>query len=159
MPRPTNIVRAATGSIARPAIASAVAQRKRGHEIEEERTGERLPNLLSPSEYIESCRKLHPRYIDLIAQAITVPAERKVIRTASAQDARTDGPLVATLSAFAKVTAISGSLDFARHVTLIAMAAALLSMDSCHAHIAGAVGNAGGRARPRSIRRLRAWGE
>lgn len=47
---------------------------------------------------------------------------------------------MAVLSAFAKVTAISGALDLARHVTLIAMAAALLSMDSCHAHIAGAVG-------------------
>jgi ADP-heptose:LPS heptosyltransferase len=63
-----------------------------------------------------------------------------VVIAGSAQDARTIEPLVAALSAFAKVTAISGTLDLARHVTLIAMAAALLPMDSCYAHIAGAVG-------------------
>ncbi len=55
-------------------------------------------------------------------------------------DARTTKPLAAELTGTAEVCDVSGTLDLARHATLIAMARAVLSMDSCHAHIAGAVG-------------------
>ena len=78
-----DIVRAATEVHSTPCHCqrSGVAQART--EIEEQGTGERLPNLLSASaKYIESCRNLHHRYIDLIAQAIIVPPLRKAIRTA-----------------------------------------------------------------------------
>lgn len=55
-------------------------------------------------------------------------------------DTRTTKPLAAELGGPAKVCDVSGALDLARHATLIAMASAVLSMDSCHAHIAGATG-------------------
>ena len=53
-------------------------------------------------------------------------------------DARTTKPLAAALNGTTEVCDVSGALDLARHATLIAMARAVLSMDSCHAHIAGA---------------------
>ena len=55
-------------------------------------------------------------------------------------DVRTTEPLEMELRGAADVRNVSGVLDLPRHATLIQMARAVLSMDSCHAHIAGAVG-------------------
>ena len=65
-------------SIARPAIASA-AWRSASEDMKWRNKG--LANGFRTScrhraKYIESCRNLHHRYIDLIAQAITVPPLR-----------------------------------------------------------------------------------
>ena len=76
---------------------------------------------------------------DALKQVVATHPMPIVIAGAPA-DARTTKPLAAELSGAANVCDVSGALDLARHATLIAMARAVLSMDSCHAHIAGATG-------------------
>ena len=62
-----------------------------------------------------------------------------VVIAGTKSDARTIAPLLEELKMTAP-TDVSGRLNLAEHTTLISMSQTVLSMDSSHAHIAGALG-------------------
>jgi ADP-heptose:LPS heptosyltransferase len=77
-----------------------------------------------------------------LAAAILQVLEKKpmpVVIAGTKSDARTIAPLLEELKMTAP-TDISGRLNLAEHTTLISMSQTVLSMDSSHAHIAGALG-------------------
>jgi ADP-heptose:LPS heptosyltransferase len=62
-----------------------------------------------------------------------------VVIAGAESDARTTRPLVKELQSATSLVNLSGQLDLPQHVALISLSRAVLSMDSCHAHIAGAL--------------------
>jgi len=63
-----------------------------------------------------------------------------VILAGSQSDTRTILPLMDELKDIPTLSNLCNQLNLAEHVALISMARAVVSMDSCHAHIAGALG-------------------
>jgi ADP-heptose:LPS heptosyltransferase len=77
-----------------------------------------------------------------LAVAILQALEKQpmpVIIAGGKSDARTIVPLAEELKAVPALMDISGKLNLAEHTVLISMSRAVVSMDSCHAHIAGAL--------------------
>jgi ADP-heptose:LPS heptosyltransferase len=77
-----------------------------------------------------------------LAAAILKVLEKKtmpIVIAGAKSDARTIAPLLEELKMLVPID-VSGKLNLAEHTTLISMSHAVLSMDSSHAHIAGALG-------------------
>jgi ADP-heptose:LPS heptosyltransferase len=81
--------------------------------------------------------------IKSLAVAILQVLEKQpisVVIAGAKSDDRTILPLVKKLQSVASLVNLSGQLDLAQHVSLISLSRAVLSMESSHAHIAGALG-------------------
>ena len=79
-----------------------------------------------------------PALAEAIRQVVAVHPMPVVI-AGSPSDERTTKPLHALLKGDCNAVDVSGLFSLPQHTALIEMASALLTMDSCHAHIAGAV--------------------
>jgi len=81
--------------------------------------------------------------IPALAEAIQTVAARHslpILITGSRSDARTTKPLYELLKNQCRVIDVSGQFNLAQHPALVARARAVLSMDTGHAHFAGALG-------------------
>jgi ADP-heptose:LPS heptosyltransferase len=81
--------------------------------------------------------------IQALAEAIQTVATRHslpVLITGSRSDERTTKPLYALLKNQCRVIDVSGQFNLIQHPALVSLARAVISMDTCHAHFAGALG-------------------
>ena len=69
-----------------------------------------------------------------------LPSDVRIVLAGGKNDARTILPLLSEIRKFRPVTDLSGQLTIAENAILLATADFVIAMDSCHAHIAGAVG-------------------
>jgi ADP-heptose:LPS heptosyltransferase len=78
-----------------------------------------------------------------LAVAILQALEKQpmpVVIAGAKSDARTILPLVKELQSVTSLVNLSGQLDLAQHISLISLSRIVLSMETSHAHIAGALG-------------------
>ncbi len=69
-----------------------------------------------------------------------LPSDVRIVLAGGKNDTRTILPLLSEIQKFRPVTDLSGQLTIAENAILLAAADLVIAMDSCHAHIAGAVG-------------------